>query len=87
MSVAIYELSSVERAENVQVHFADEGEGPKKISWMKSLHGVLHGGLWIRFHGLPEFSLGLPPTPRGGLTQILEDHEFFDNFSGGHILG
>ena len=39
-------------------------KGPKKTSWMKSLHGVLHGGLWIRFHGLPEFTSGLPP--RGG---------------------
>ena len=39
-------------------------KGPKKSSWMKSLHGVLHGGLWIRFHGLPEFTSGLPP--RGG---------------------
>ena len=39
-------------------------KGPKKTSWMKSLHGVLHDRLWIRFHGLPEFSSGLPP--RGG---------------------
>ena len=31
---------------------------------MKSLHGVLHGRLWIRVHGLPEFALGLPP--KGG---------------------
>ena len=40
-------------------------KGPKKTSWMKSLHGVLHGILWIRLHGLLEFSWGLPP--RGGL--------------------
>ena len=39
-------------------------KGPKKTSWMKSLHGVLYGGLWIRFHGLREFTSGLPP--RGG---------------------
>ena len=37
---------------------------PKKTSWMKKLHGILHGRLWITFHGLPEFSIGLPP--RGG---------------------
>ena len=37
-------------------------KGPKKISWiMKSLHGVLHGGLWIRFYGLLEFSSHPPP--------------------------
>ena len=29
-------------------------KGPKMTSWMKSLHGVLHGGLWIKFHGLLE---------------------------------
>ena len=28
-------------------------KGPKKSSWMKSLHGVLHGGRWIR--GLPRY--------------------------------
>ena len=39
-------------------------EGPKKTLWMKNLHGVLHGGLWTRFHGLPEFSSS--PPPRGG---------------------
>ena len=39
-------------------------KGPKKSSWMKSLHGVLRGRLWIRVHGLPEFASG--PTPRGG---------------------
>ena len=35
-------------------------KGPKKTSWMKSLHGVLHGGLWIRFHGLLEFASSPP---------------------------
>ena len=40
-------------------------KGPKKTSRMKSLHGVLHGRLWIRFHGLSEFTSGLPP--RGGV--------------------
>ena len=39
-------------------------KGPKKTPWMKSLHGVLHGRLWIRFHSLPNFSSG--PPPRGG---------------------
>ena len=38
--------------------------GPKKTSWMRSLHGVLHGGLWIRVHGLLEFSSS--SVPRGG---------------------
>jgi hypothetical protein len=39
-------------------------KGPKKNLWMKSLHGVLHGGLWIRVHGLLKFASG--PPPRGG---------------------
>ena len=39
-------------------------KGPLKSLWMKSLHGFLHGGLWIRVHGLPEFASSLPP--RGG---------------------
>jgi hypothetical protein len=39
-------------------------KGPKKSSRMKSLHGVLHGKLWIRVHGLLEFASR--PTPRGG---------------------
>ena len=39
-------------------------KGPKKNLWMKSLHGVLHGRLWIRVHGLPKFVWG--PPPRGG---------------------
>ena len=36
-------------------------KGPKKASWMKSLHGVLHGRLWVRFRGLSDFPSGLPP--------------------------
>jgi hypothetical protein len=46
------------------------GEGlkaQKKSSWVKSLHGVLHDGLWIRVHGLPEFALG--PPPRDGFDE------------------
>ena len=54
-------------------------KSPKKTLWMKSLHGVLHGGLWIRFHVLLEFSSGLPP--RGGMTQKSGDHELFNVFS------
>ena len=50
-------------------------EGSKKTSWMKSLHGVLHGGgLWIRFHGLPKFCQVY--LQEVGLTQILGDHYF-----------
>jgi hypothetical protein len=40
-------------------------KGPKKTSWIKSVHGILHGGLWIRFHGFQEFLLG--PPSKGGL--------------------
>ena len=29
-------------------------KGPKKISWMKSLHGVQHGKIWTRFHSFLE---------------------------------
>jgi hypothetical protein len=42
---------------------------------MKSIHGLLHGALWIRVHGLPEFVAS--PPPRGaydensGMTMIL----------------
>ena len=36
-------------------------KGSKTISWMTSLHGFLHGILWITFHGLPEISLSPPP--------------------------
>ena len=60
----------VERAETVQVPLHTRRwrpKGPKKITWMKSLHGVLHGGLWIRFHVNP--------------TQILGDHDFLNIFS------
>ena len=39
-------------------------KGPKQSSWMKGLHGVLHGMLWIRVHGLPEFASS--PPSRGG---------------------
>ena len=54
-------------------------KGPKKTSWMKSLHGALHGGICTRLHGLPEFSLS--PPPRGGVTKIPGDIDFFDIFS------
>ena len=67
MTIANEELSLVERAATVQVHFTLGGEGLKaqrKSSWMKSLHGVLHGRLWIRFHGLPELASGPPPRGR-----------------------
>ena len=39
----------------------------------ESLHGVVHGRLWIRVHGLAEFALNL--------TQIPRDHDFFNIFS------
>ena len=54
-------------------------KGPKKTSWIKSLHEVLHGGLWIRFHGLPEFSSGFT-SKEVALTQISGDHDFFNLF-------
>jgi hypothetical protein len=46
---------------------------------MKSLHGVMHGGLWIRIHGLPEFSLGPPPRDHDSI-QILRDHDSIQYF-------
>ena len=68
MTIAVEELSLVERAERdrpTSLHtWRWRPEGPKKTSWTKSLHGVLRDGLWTRFHGLPEFSSHLPP--RGG---------------------
>jgi hypothetical protein len=50
-------------------------EGPKKTSWMKSLRGVLHGGLWIRYHGLLKFASG--PSSRGGPDANSGDRDFF----------
>ena len=41
----------------------------------KSIHGGLQHGLWIKFHGLTEFTLSLPP--RVGLTHIRETIIFF----------
>jgi hypothetical protein len=43
---------------------------------MKSLHGVLHSGLWIRFHDLPGFFCQAY-LQEVGLMQILGDHDFF----------
>ena len=61
-------------------------KGPKKTSWMKSLYGVLHGGLWIRFHDLPKFSCG--PPPRGGPDTNSRRPWFFKMFCPAwHILG
>jgi len=51
-------------------------KGPKKSLWMKSLHGVLHGGLWIRVHGLPKFASG--PPPRGGSDENSGKPWFFN---------
>ena len=51
---------------------------PKKTSWMKSLHEVLHAGLWIRFHGMPELTSGLPP--RGGPDANFGRPWFFNVF-------
>ena len=45
-------------------HMKGRPKGSNNTSWMRSLHGVLHGGLWIRFHGVSEFLSGLPP--KGG---------------------
>ena len=38
--------------------------GPKKIEWMKTLHGVLYGSKWIMFYGLPYIIIGI--SKRGG---------------------
>jgi len=54
-------------------------KGSKKISCMKSLHEVLHDGLWIRFHGVPEFTSSSPP--RGGSDANSGRPWFFNNFS------
>ena len=44
---------------------------------MKSLHGVIHDKLWVRFHGLLQFA----SDEEVGLTQILRDHDFINIFS------
>jgi hypothetical protein len=49
-------------------------KGSKKTSWVKSLHGVLHGILWTRFHGLPEFLFNI-------WRNFWETMTLFDNFS------
>ena len=39
-------------------------KGLKRLSWMKSLYGFLHGKLWIMVHGLLEFASYPPPRGR-----------------------
>ena len=39
-------------------------EDSKKLSWMRILHGSVHGKLHIMFHGLLEFASGPPPRGR-----------------------
>ena len=39
-------------------------KSPKKLSWMKSLHGFLHGRLWIMWHGLLKFASDPPSRGR-----------------------
>jgi hypothetical protein len=59
-------LPWVKKAETIQVHFTLEGEGPKgskKLSWMESLYGYLHGGLWIVFHSVWRFVSCLMQIP------------------------
>lgn len=34
---------------------------PRALSWMKSLHGLLHGKLWIMFHSMLEVASHSPP--------------------------
>ena len=53
-------------------------KGPKKTSWIKSLHGVLHGVLWIRFYDVPKFSSR--PPPRGGPNANSGQLWLFNNF-------
>ena len=55
-------------------------KGSKKTSWMKSLHRVLHGGLWIRFHGLQIF-LVKPASKRRAWRKFRETMTFFNIFS------
>ena len=60
----------VEKVEIVHVHFTLEGEGPRFpfvffLSSMGSLHGFMHGILWIILHGLPKFASS--PSTRGML--------------------
>ena len=47
-------------------------EGPKKLSWMKSVRGFLHGRLWITFH---DFSHNLchAHLQEVGMMQIMGD--------------
>jgi hypothetical protein len=46
-------------------------KGPKKASWMKSLHEVIHGGLWIRFQIPPSNSLKLIEFETYSITPTL----------------
>ena len=47
---------------------------------MKILHGVPHGGLWIRSHGLPK-KIRQAHLQEVGLTRISGNHDFFNIFS------
>ena len=39
-------------------------DGSKKVSWMESLHGVMHGRLWGMFRGLLKFASDPPSRDR-----------------------
>lgn len=51
-------------------HFAWGLKGPRRLEWMKNLHGALHGIQCKILHGLPDFTWSLPqrvgPTPNLG---------------------
>ena len=62
MIITMEELSLVEKAKTVQVHFTlgrESLKAPKNIrGWKMHMHGVLHGKLWVKVYGLPKFALG-----------------------------
>ena len=47
-------------------------KGHKKTSWMKSPHGVLHGGLWIRCHKCQDRQ-----TPQSNYVILIEFETYY----------
>ena len=53
-----------------------------KLSWLKKLHGFIHGKVYIMFHVLLEFAPGAPPRDghdRGSKTMIRENQLLVTN--------
>ena len=62
----ILNLSLVQKAKTLQVHFTPEGEGLRvQRNYHECKLYMIHASkLWIMFHAVPEFALSPPPRGR-----------------------